>query len=83
MKLPRGTRWEAPEGQVKGHMPQGLVGTSDTLHEETLSSGLHTSSRVYSPYTTSTCYICQHGRLGCTLNGKGQPSLPSASSRPR
>lgn len=44
MKLPRGTRWEAREGQVKGQMPQGLVGTSHTLHEETFSSVLHISS---------------------------------------
>ena len=68
---------------MKSHMPQGSVGTSDALHEETFSSVPHVSSRVYSPYTTSTCCICQHGRPGCTLNGQGQPSLPPASSRPR
>lgn len=55
MKLPRGTRWEAGEGQVKGHIPQGFVGTSGTLHEETFSSVLHRPSCAYSPHTTPTC----------------------------
>ena len=52
MKLPRGTRWEAREGQVKGHMPQGSVGTSGTLHEEAFSPVLHMPSCAYSPHTT-------------------------------
>lgn len=70
---------------MKGHIPQGFVGTSGTLHEERLSPLSHRLSCAYLPHTTPTCCTWYAKMAGWDAlpewEGAG-PSLPPASSRP-